>query len=65
MTLTGMDDIYSPENIARSRARAAQMRAQIEAGDLSPADEWSEVVTAMEADADERERTGRPDLSTF
>lgn len=64
-TLTGMDDIYSPENIARTRRRAAQMRQQIEAGDLSPAEDWQEVVANMEADADERERTGRPDPSTF
>lgn len=64
-TLAGMDDVYSSENIARTRRRAAQMRQQIEAGALSPAEDWLEVVANMEADADERERTGRPDPSSF
>lgn len=63
--LTGIDDIYSAENIARSRSRAQQMRVQIEKGDLSPAEEWLEVVANIEADADDRERNGRPDPSTF
>lgn len=46
-------DIYSPENIARSRARAAGIRATHAEGELS--DDWLEVADQVDAYADERE----------
>lgn len=46
-------NIYSPENIARSRARAAWMRAAVERGELGA--EWLDTATEVEAYANERE----------
>jgi len=54
-----LDDVYSAENIARSRRRAAEIRAGVEAGSLGP--EWSEVAAGVEAGADEREAAGGHD----
>ena len=51
---TQLSHIYSPENIARSRARAAAIQSQIDAGTMS-AELWRPVVRGMLADADARE----------
>lgn len=48
-----MDNIYSPENIARSRARAASMREMVAAGTLGP--EHFQIADDMDQYADERE----------
>lgn len=45
-------DIYSPENIARSRGRAAWMRAAVERGELGR--EWLNTAAEVDAYADER-----------
>ncbi|MET0716227.1 MAG: hypothetical protein ABWY57_15065 [Mycetocola sp.] len=50
------DDIYSPENIERSRARARGIRAMVEDGKLGR--EWLDFATEVERLADERESTG-------
>lgn len=47
------DDIYSPENIERSRARARGIRALVEEGNLDPA--WLSAAAEAERLADERE----------
>jgi ATP-dependent protease HslVU (ClpYQ) peptidase subunit len=47
-------DIYSPANIARSRARAATIRTRVEAGELGA--EWLDIAAEVEAYADDRER---------
>jgi len=48
-----LDDVYSAENIARSRSRSASIRAAVSAGELGP--EWVEVADGIDAGADERE----------
>ena len=48
-----MTDIYSPENIARSRARAKAMREMATAGEL--AENWFGIADDVDAYADERE----------
>lgn len=48
-----MIDIYSPENIARSRERAAAIRVMVAEGILEP--EWLDGAAAIEADATQRE----------
>ncbi|MDR6868160.1 hypothetical protein J2Y69_002771 [Microbacterium resistens] len=52
-----MTDIYSPDNIARSRARAAEFRERVERGELD--ETYLEVAVEMEAYADEREQTAQ------
>lgn len=54
MSANPLDDIYSPENIARSKARAASIRQQVQDGRL-PAD-WEQTAREIEADAVEREQ---------
>ena len=49
-----IEDIYSPENIARSRARAAAFRVKVERGELGA--EWLTTADEVDAYADERER---------
>jgi hypothetical protein len=51
--MSALDDIYSPENIARSRARAASIRRSVVAGELAPY--WLETADEMDAYALERE----------
>jgi hypothetical protein len=52
-----LNNIYSPENIARSRARAASMREGIAAGRIhDPDGEYLAAADAIDADADEREK---------
>lgn len=46
-------NIFSAENIARSRARAAGIREMVAAGTLT--DSWATTADAIDADADERE----------
>ena len=48
-----MTDIYSPENIARSRARARGMRQMVLEGKL--AENWNAIADEVDAYADERE----------
>lgn len=51
-------NIYSPENIARSRARAAQIREQLDNGDLpDPDGMWAQAALDIEQYATEREQT--------
>ena len=50
-----MTNIYTPENIARSRARAASMRALVDEGHLGA--EWRTVADEIDAYADEREQS--------
>lgn len=59
-----MDDIYSPENIARSRKRAAWFRLQAEGADRSTAAEYIAAAEAIELGADEREAEMRGDNIT-
>ena len=49
-----LNDIYSPENIARSRARAASIRRSVGDGVLEPY--WLETADEMDAYALEREQ---------
>lgn len=56
--VSDLADIYSPENIARSRARAAQMRADAAAGILPP--EWAKIADDVEAYATQREQERMP-----
>lgn len=52
------NNIYSPENIARSRSRAAAIQARVDAGEL-PAAEYAPIIAEMLAYADEREQAAR------
>ena len=52
-----MDDIYSPENIARSRARAAAIRADVQDGSLEAS--WLNVADEVDDYANEREADAR------
>lgn len=58
MSDRGMSDIYSAENIARSRARAAGIRRMVADGELE-AGEWLQIADDVEAYALERERAER------
>jgi hypothetical protein len=51
--VSALDDIYSPENIARSRTRAANMRRMVASGEIGP--EWSQAADQIDIYADERE----------
>ena len=55
----GMSDIYSPENIARSRGRATWFRRAAEDADEATGREYLEAAEAIERGADEREAAGR------
>lgn len=57
-----MTDIYSPENIARSRSRAAAIRAQVSRGELDAT--WLETAAEMEAYARERELLAQYEVPT-
>ena len=48
-----MTDIYIPENIARSRARARGMRQMVASGEL--AENWNAIADEVDAYANERE----------
>jgi hypothetical protein len=51
-----IDNIYSAENIARSRGRAAALRRMVDAGELDDADgEWLRAADGIERDAAARE----------
>lgn len=54
-----MNDIYSPENIARSRMRAAALRAMVADGRLDARDGWLTTADEVDAAADERETVAR------
>lgn len=56
-----LDDIYSPENIARSRARATGIRDMVAGGNFDDAQalEWLEAADAIDAGADDRELNRR------
>ncbi len=49
-----LTDIYSPENIARSRARAEEIRAKVAEGELD-AEDWLRAADEIETYAAERE----------
>lgn len=51
--MDAMSNIYSPENIARSRARAASMRHQVAEGVLE--DIWLTTADEIDTYANERE----------
>ena len=51
-----MNDIYSPENIERSRLRAREIRLRVDEGRLPDPAEWLRVADEVDAYADERER---------
>lgn len=53
--MADVTNIYTPENIARSRARAASMRDLVDQGQLEP--EWRTVADEIDAYADEREQS--------
>ena len=47
------ENIYTPENIARSRTRAQHLRERVRAGELP--DGWLLIAEQIESYADERE----------
>lgn len=63
-TENALDNIYSPENIARSRARAATFRRMAESAHPADAAEYLAAADAIEAGADEREAEMRGDNIT-
>lgn len=55
--------IYTPQNIARSRARAQAIREAVERGELD--ESWRNISVVMEAYADEREQAAAMTQTTF
>lgn len=51
-----LSDIYSPENIARSRARATNLRRMVARGEIGA--EWLTTADEVDAYAAEREAYG-------
>lgn len=55
--MSALADVFSPENIARSRARAAKIRSAVDRGELGA--EWLDIAADIETGADEREMEAR------